>query len=248
MVSEQEQYILREDTRETLEIFVEKADLLRECLARYGVNMAWLSCKKGEDIWRTHITLQMILPTLRMFVQSGDDIAIYILDSTKSQNTILRSPGISDMPKWWREIVEQAHETIARTIECPAHFAHNGEPIVYHGETVIEEKGKNTVTIISHGEELTYRKIFDIYFYGNEVHINRKKRLIVKQWKVDQGLFQDILFACLFVICCIIEQVNNVAEACKNVLGSNSYTPEENALYNHPAWSVYLDMKSKENT
>jgi hypothetical protein len=247
MVLEQEQFTLSEDARETLEIFVEKALFLKKFLMRYGNNMAWISSRTSEAEWKTHATLQMLLPTFRMFIQAKDGIALYIIDQKaqgKNKKTILDSSGMSDMPELWHEKVRQAQKEITSLLDQPAKFSHNGEPIVHNGEPIIYEG----ITIVDKDKSFTYREVFEIYFYGNEVHCNRDKRIIVKYWKSDQDLFEHILLTYLSVLIWIIGRIYAVAEACIAVLGNGSSSLEENAFYHHHVWYAYLDMKGKENT
>ena len=236
--------MLSKEARETLEIFIEKASFLDECIRKYGSHMVWISSRTDEDEWKTHTTLQMLLPAFCMFIQSKDGIALYIIDLNahgKNKETILNSPSVSDLPDLWFEEIKQAQKSIASLLECPALFAHNGEPIIHNDEPVVY----NGKTVIDKGETLTYRRVFEIYFYGNEVHCNRDKRMVVKYWKSNQNLFQAILHAYIAVLVCIIEQVYKVAEACIAVLGNGSSSLEKDPSYHHPAWSAYLDMKGK---
>src|SRR5438105_432392 len=103
-----------QDTIETLELFIEKAEELAQYAAstHYFGGLLGVFRRGEEEEWQMYQEIRGLLLTFRMFIQSNENIAIFPV-SIKGQ---LKRPKLLDLTGlsgYWREHAERAYINIA---------------------------------------------------------------------------------------------------------------------------------------
>lgn len=131
-------------TRKTLELFVEKAERMKKYIqenhARNSIvvnpgGLMGVYRNADDEEWQIASTLDGLLVTFRMFVQSKDGIDLYLLErdsqGKRRRPKLLDLPGLSDV---WYEKVEQAYKNIdtllsiaLRTFSIMVSLSRNGK-------------------------------------------------------------------------------------------------------------------------
>ena len=195
-------------TRKTLELFVEKAERMKKYIqenhARNSIvvnpgGLMGVYRNADDEEWQIASTLDGLLVTFRMFVQSKDGIDLYLLErdsqGKRRRPKLLDLPGLSDV---WYEKVEQAYKNIDTLLSiAPSNLFYNGEPI---------ERWK----------------ILETFLYGDGVHVNPIHRETFNQWQHFPDLFGDLKHWFLTILGFIVGQILEVAEVSKHELGLNA--------------------------
>ena len=208
------QNLTAEETMERLKIFVEKASFLKECSEWCDLHIS----REKDDMWKTDITLQMLLPSFRMFVQARDCIAVYIVGAGNQNNTIDKL--WIGLPDWWYDEVKQVWESIDSLLKQPAGIVCEDRTIALIKQSSDDIVCSEAIALTSDEKDkyLTNQDIFDTFFYGGEVHADPSKFRTVERWKSDQNIFFGILLKYQNILDYLVRQVFVVAEACKRVL------------------------------
>lgn len=165
---------MRDDTRQTLQLFVEKADELKssgfvrqlEELRQTRVQISW----KAQDgvlrvqRWGPHQeAIKALVLTLRFFIQDRDGISL------RSLCALCDDPGLSE--DWKREF-KQTRSEINAYLDKPA------VPAVQ----------------IDGVAPPMWREVMNVFIYGDMAHANRERRRIFKAWKgeVVFPVFEDV--------------------------------------------------------
>lgn len=195
---------MNETSRETLELFVEKAERLakyiRENDARNTIvvnpgGLMGVFRNAAEEEWQIASTLDGFLVTFRVFVQPRDGIALYSLERDSHRQPKRQKPKLLDLeglsPDWY-EKVGQAYKYIDDALNI-ARFSYNGQPI-------------------------TRREILEAFLYGDGVHMEASHRETLKQWRQLPDLFGDLQFEYTTILGFMFGQIMEVAEAAKQEL------------------------------
>ena len=194
------------ETRTTLELFVEKADRLKkyiiENVDRNGIignpgGLVGVFRRPEDKEWQIASTLDGVLVTFRMFVQPRDRIALYPLARDSHRQPIPQRPGLLDLPglsSGWYEKVEQAYQLIdAALVIAPPSLVYNSEPI-------------------------TRRRILETFLYGDNVHVNAPERETFNEWRQNAAFFGDLKFEFVSILGFMFAQIREVAETCRHEL------------------------------
>ncbi len=195
-----------DETRKTLELFVEKADRLvkyvRENHARNSLvvnpgGLVGVFRNAPEEQWQLASTLDGVLVTFRLFVQPRDCIALYPLVRDSQRQPLKQKPELLKLDGLsldWHEKVEQVYQLIDVALSsAPPTLMYNGEPI-------------------------TRRKILETFLYGDTVHANAPERETFEQWQRLPDLFGELQLEFVTILGFMIGQIVEVAQACKHEL------------------------------
>ncbi len=183
---------MNETSRKTLELFIEKAEELAKYVSEHNYGgLMGVFRNVGEEEWQIHPEIRGFLLTFRMFIQSGDGIALYVSkqDSPKRPK-LLDLTGMSDS---WYEKVEQAYKWVADALAiAPPNLIYDGQPI-------------------------TRWKVLETFLYGKFAHAT--KREIFNQWQRVPDLFGNLQFEFVSILAFMFGEILAVAEASKQELG-----------------------------
>ncbi len=189
-----------ETSRKTLELFIEKTQDLAEYVSENNPgHLIGIIRNVGEEEWHIHSGIQGLLLTFRMFIQSRDKIALFVLeqepDGQPRRPELLDLPGMSDN---WYEKVGQAHKWVTDALAiAPPDLIYNGKPI-------------------------TRWEILEVFLFGKYAHANAAKRGTFNRWQSVPDLFEKLLLEFVSTLWFIIGQVLAVAEASKYELSLNT--------------------------
>jgi len=151
---------VNQSTRETLELFVEKADLLKsrnffKIIQEQGGIKISVSMKIGQPVAINDNvpdpeSVDAMMVTFRMFIQDNDRISI------RNLSKLLVDPGLSGN---WKDRYSQARDTLNQALD-----GHLGLDLRHEGHT------------------LTARQIMDTFIYGEIAHTNSEKRAQYQRW------------------------------------------------------------------
>jgi hypothetical protein len=191
-----EEIFVDEVSRKTLELFIEETEDLKKYISEnsYGGLMGIFRRVKEEE-WQIHPAIRGFLLTFRKFIQSGDGIALYVLERDSrgkpKRPKLLDLTGTSDS---WHEKVEQAYKWVADALViAPPNLIYNGEPI-------------------------TRWEILETFVYGKFAHANTTKRETFNQWRRLPDLFGNLQLEFVTVLMFMFDQIWAVAEASKHEL------------------------------
>ncbi len=178
-----------ETSRETLELFVEKAEELKKDYR--GVMGVFRNV--AEEEWQNYPEIRGFLLTFRMFIQPRDRIALYESNrGSPERPKLLDLTGISDS---WYEKVKQAHKWVTCALAItPPNLIYDGKPI-------------------------TRWEVLETFLYGDLAHTNPAKRKTFKQWKEEPDLFGNLQFEFVSILAFMFDQILVVAEESKQELG-----------------------------
>lgn len=151
---------MTEETRETLELLVEKAYLLAggrflNYDQAHGGTGIQISFKPDEVSIQSNLpddeALQAFLTTFRMFYQPRDRISFVKLEAN-----VLNDPGVSST---WKEGFKQLYQDMNQFLDRPS-----------------------ALKISIFGDVPTAREILETFLYGDHIHVNSDKRARWKQW------------------------------------------------------------------
>ncbi len=184
-----------EVSRKTVELFIEKAEDLTKYASEnnYGGLMGVFRSVEEEE-WQIHPAIRGFLLTFRMFIQSGDGIALYVLERDSQgqpkRPKLLDLTGMSDS---WHEKVGQAYKLVADALAVTLpNPIYNGEPI-------------------------TRWKILETFLYGEFAHTTQRETF--NQWQRVPDLFGNLQFEFVGILGFMFGQILAVAEASKHELG-----------------------------
>jgi len=189
------------DAKERLELFIEQAEAWTQYVKAIhpDISKAGIYRNSNDDEWQIHPTIYGSVCILRMFMQSRDGIALYLLErdtqterAIQRQQTLLKNlPGLSEE---WNIKVEQAYTWIDQALTIPQ------PKLVYKDEI------------------LTRWKILETFLYGKYGHVIQEHRETYKQWQAIPDLFKDIQLEFVSTVWFIHGQIRDVAEASKKEL------------------------------
>lgn len=204
-----------QDTIETLELFIEKA----EELAQYAISTNHFGGLLGvfrsgeEEEWHMHPEIRGVLLTLRMFIQSNESIAIFPV-SMKGQ---LRRPKLLDLTglsEQWHQQAERSYINIV-ALFCgydEAKKVQNRSAVLF-----IDRDLKPLPTGNSYNNKPISRwEILDTFLYGFFSHTT--KRDTFKQWQQVPGLIGNLNFAFVDIVGFISGQIWELMEISKQEL------------------------------
>ncbi len=184
-------------SRKTLELFIEKAEKLREYVSKEGGHFGGLLgiySTIGADDWKRYPELDGFVTTFRWFLQpthNGEfDISLYPSkrDGTPMRPKLLDFTDVSDV---WKEVVEKVWEAGIAFLK---------------------------LELIDIEEPITRWKVLDVFMYGDIVHPTQRETFLA--WQGNPNLygklslhFTDTLAFMFF------EWILPVAEATKRELG-----------------------------
>ena len=178
-----------ETSRETLELFVEKAEELKKDYR--GVLGVFRSV--GEEEWQNYPEIRGFLLTFRLFIQRKDGIALYVSEQGSSKRPeLLDLPGMSAR---WLERVEQAHKWITDALAI--------EP----------------ADLVYDGKSIKRWEVLQTFLYGKFAHLNVDKRQTFQKWQQTPILFAKLQFEFVTIVGFIFGQILEVAEVSKQELG-----------------------------
>jgi len=181
---------MRSETREALELFVEKADKLRsltylERAEEIRFSWAWKD-DKGEEleiIGPDKEQVEAFVLTLRFFIQKKEHSSFRWL-----WNNVLDDPGLSDH---WKQELERIRDKLNEYLDKPPKVI----PLKIRGEATI-----------------TCGEILHTFIYGDLAHVNADKRKKYKKWmsmpKLAQGILQT---QCLQIMKNLYEAINYIS-------------------------------------
>ncbi len=180
-------------TRQTLELFVEKADLLKgerfaESILESDLFLRIKFNLPGEvehTIPESEFIGSCIL-TLRMFFQNNDCISIWRIAE------LLDDPGLS---REWKDFFSEKRDQLNSYLDHPGGIG------------------------IACGEKLfTNREIFKVFVYGDIAHTNKEKRAIYQEWKNFGVIFSIIKYAFATILTDILILIWEISDATKQEL------------------------------
>lgn len=213
-------YPLDEDTRNTLELFVERTEALKQFVSdnKFGGGLVGLFRDVDEKEWQIHSAINGCLCILRSFLQSQDGITLFSVEAARPPQAELRGPQflqtlIGPLPQLgqlpslrrpnlfnlnvsarWRETVYHAYEQIYLVL------------------AIVPD------SLASAGHPFTRFDVFDTFFYGKFVHVTAEKRKKYNQWKSDPELFNRLKEVFMDSVGFIVVQIIEVANASKHEL------------------------------
>lgn len=184
-----------DNTRKTLELFVEKAGKL----AKYVSEMAFYGGLMGvfrhseEDEWQIHPAIEGFILTFRMFIHKRDGIALYRVNihGQPVRPELLDLQGMSES---WHGRVNRAYKWIADAL-------------------VITPENLKV-----YNESLTRWKILETFVYGEYAHAEPTHNETINQWRRDPDLFGKLRFEFVSVLQFMFGQILEVAAASKHEL------------------------------
>jgi hypothetical protein len=186
---EYEELFMIETSRETLELFVEKAEELKKDYR--GVMGVFRNV--GEEEWQNYPEIRGFLLTFRLFILRRDGIALYV-----SEQGLLKRPELLDLPgmsESWHVKVEQAYKWVTNALAiAPPNLIYDGKPI-------------------------TCWEVLETFLYGKFAHINVDKRETFQRWQRVPDLFANIQFEFVRIVGFMFGEILAVAEASKQELG-----------------------------
>jgi hypothetical protein len=157
------------DTKEKLELFVEKVEKLKNYIAHtnhFG-GLPGVIRDTPEDQWRTFPELEGFLLTFRLFLQSTEGIAIYPIPK-HGQPKPPEYAKLSSLSDSWYTSVKHAYEKINQVL-------------------IIEQPG-----LTYNGEAIPRWKILNVFIYGEYSHATLRESF--KQWQQSSDLYAKLIF------------------------------------------------------
>ncbi|MBW4538198.1 MAG: hypothetical protein KME43_03520 [Myxacorys chilensis ATA2-1-KO14] len=184
-------------TRETLELFVEKARVLEDrsftkLIMEHGLSF---EIKVGSSSQIEHTipereSIKASIVTLRMFVQNNDPISIENISNLLNEPTLSRE---------WKELF------IEKRDQLNSYLDHSGGIGI-----VVDEK------------EFTNREIFDTFVYGSIAHSAKNHRPRYQQWKsLGRLSFSIDEYAFAVIVMDILTLIWEIADATELELGGS---------------------------
>ncbi len=162
----EEELLMNETSRKTLELFIEKAEKLREYLSKEGNHFGGLIgiySSIGEDDWQRYPELDGFVNTFRWFLLSTPngkfDISLYPSqrDGTPKRPRLLDLADVSDA---WKKVVEKAWEA---------------------GNAFLK------LELIDIEEPITRQKVLEVFIYGDIVHPTQRETFL--EWQRNPDLY-----------------------------------------------------------
>ena|SRR5579875_291011 len=203
------------DTKETLELFVEKAEELAQDAASTQHFNGLLGVFRTDETegWQTYRELKGHLLSFRIFIQPNEHLAIFPI-SVQGQ---IKRPKLLDLPNvspLWREQAERVYYNIV------ALFCGYDEAKKVQNSTAtlfIDRDLTPLPTGYSYNNKpITRWEILDIFLYGLFAHTTKHK--IIKQWQQDPILFGNLKFEFVGIVGFISGQIWELMQASKEEL------------------------------
>jgi hypothetical protein len=186
---EYEELFMIETSRETLELFVEKAEELKKDYR----GVIGIFRNVGEEEWQNYPEIRGFLLTFRLFILRRDGIALYV-----SEQGSLKRPELLELPSMserWHEKVEQAYKWVTDALAiAPANLIYDSKSI-------------------------TRWEVLETFLYGKFAHMNVDKRQMFQRWQQMPDLFANLQFEFVSIVGFMFGQILDVAEASKQELG-----------------------------
>ena len=191
--------MLRESTRETLEMVVEKANLMRsraywqffregrEIGLRFGIDPVSDALIDVEFIGPNEEARDALLVTLRLFIQDNERISLKNLAKLSAEDSELSS----DWNRSYASIRGEANELLDESLTLAA-----------------QQVGMS---------DLTGRELLDTFLYGEIAHMNPDKRRCYRSWN-DLPVFPFLEFCFSAVITGLLCVIFNAAALAKDEL------------------------------
>lgn len=181
---------MKDKTRETFELFIEKANLLEEktfvknSIANgLNLNIQFGSPRQIKHNISDREFIESVVVTVRMFYQDNDRISFRKIAS------LLSDPSLS--------------QTFI------AFFNERRKELNVYLDSFGEIQG------VWDGKELTNRNIFDTFVYGDIAHTNEEKRAVYLKWKELGTLFILIEYLFVRILMDVVLLIVEVADAMK---------------------------------
>jgi hypothetical protein len=160
---------MKEETRASLELFVEKAQELKSCnFTKYladgnAVNLRIsISSQHGENVEYTgpnDEAMKAFLLTLRFFIQDGDGISFrYLVEKTCTD---------PDLSVSWRKAIKEVRSQLGQYLSGLV------QPMIVYEPPP------------------TRKEILDTFIYGNLAHSNKLYRQRFKKWRQNKLMFAE---------------------------------------------------------
>lgn len=215
---------LSEDTRNTLELFVERTEALAQFVSAnpFGGGIVGLFREVDEQEWQIHSAINGTLCILRSFLQRQDGITLFSVEEARpdqaegrgprflqtligplpslGQLPPLRRPNLLDLnvSASWLDAVHHAYDQIYLTL-------------------AIEPE-----TLFFNGQKITRFEVFTTFLYGKFVHVTAEKRQKYRQWKSEPELFNKLKETFMESLALIIGQIMEVANASREELARSA--------------------------
>lgn len=182
------------DTKEKLELFVEKVEKLKYYIAHthhFG-GLPGVIRHSSDEQWRTYLELEGFLLTFRLFLQVTEGIAIYPIPK-HGQPKPPAHANPSDLSDSWYAAVKYAYEKINHVL-------------------TIEQPG------LTYNEEAIPRwKILNVFIYGEYAHATLRETF--KQWQQAPDLYDRVILDLPTTLAFVFfEYIVPLAEAAKQEL------------------------------
>lgn len=182
------------DTKEKLELFVEKVEKLAKYTAqtRFLGGLFGVIRNSSEEQWRTYSELDGFLLTFRLFLQVIEGIAIYPIPMHGQPKPPVHATPSSLSDNWYMA-VNQAYEEINHVLTI------NQPGLTYEGEAIPRWK------------------ILNVFIYGEHAHATLRETF--KQWQQSPDLYDRVILDLPSTLAFVFfEYIMPLAEAAKQEL------------------------------
>ena len=211
---------LDEDSKNTLELFVERAGALKQFISenKFGGGLVGLFRNVDEKEWQIHSAINGCLCILRSFLQRQDDITLFSIEKAKPQQAELQGPQFlqtlqGPLPQLGQLPPLRRPNLFDLTASAKWHrVVSHAYDQIYLVLAIVPDN------LASAGQTITRFDVFDTFFYGKFVHVTAEKRKKYNQWKSEPELFNKLKEVFMDSLIFIVGQILEVAEASKEEL------------------------------
>jgi hypothetical protein len=182
---------MEEETREALELFVDKARELADCgyvkwlQSNRGTSLQ-ISGEKGDSPATKHTrpdrdATQALVLTFRFFIQKKEHSSFQWL-----ANNVLNDSGVSDH---WKRRFTKVHDELNAWLDSPSSLNEQYEA---------ESETRGLPAMEEH--QFTKREIMNVFIYGDFAHADQAARTTFKRWKASPTWFDMAQFEFDFVL------------------------------------------------
>lgn len=224
---------LSEDTRNTLELFVERTEALAQFVSAnpFGGGIVGLFRNVDEQEWQIHSAINGTLCILRSFLQRQDGITLFsveearpgqaeergpqslqaLLDPLRGSATERGLPSFGQFPPLRRPTLFDL-DVSAEWREAVYHAYDQ----IYLTLAIVPEN------LTYNGQKITRFEVFTTFLYGKFLHVTAEKRKKYNQWKSEPELFNELKKAFMDSLAMIIGQIMEVANVSKEELAHSA--------------------------
>jgi len=186
---------MRDQTRQILELFVEKADLLEtrsfvKHVTEHGITLNLRMTQDEPTILNQNLpddeALAALMVTFRMFIQDNDSISL------RNLGKLMDDPGLSGN---WKAQVKDVRD------QNNVHL-NNFPPIAVDYE----------------GVRPTSRELLEVFVYGDLAHTSQKKRQQFLTWKSNPFFFQVLQYSFHEIVVSLLEAIHYIAHMTRREL------------------------------